>query len=197
MGDLREEPSAGKPLARICEGESRMAELLDQYPTSAVIEAIAPDSSNACDTLVTTYIQTAYMSAIWNHTICAAIGMEVASLVVEREPKAESREAETTEPLSGQLSAAEGQEIALSVTGRSLPDQLGGFRCPCSRAWGIGRSGGSGVRSARCAIKWRSLSGLGACSSKGRAGSVRWWVMRSCVVPRAQPPRRPRRALRE
>ncbi len=30
LGDLQEEPSAGKPHARICEGESRMAELLDQ-----------------------------------------------------------------------------------------------------------------------------------------------------------------------
>jgi hypothetical protein len=29
LGDLQEEPSAGKPHARICEGESRMAELLD------------------------------------------------------------------------------------------------------------------------------------------------------------------------
>jgi hypothetical protein len=32
LGDLQEEPSAGKPHARICEGESRMAELLDQPP---------------------------------------------------------------------------------------------------------------------------------------------------------------------
>ncbi len=30
LGDLQEEPSAGKPHARICEGENRMAELLDQ-----------------------------------------------------------------------------------------------------------------------------------------------------------------------
>ena len=29
LGDLQEEPSAGKPHARICEGGSRMAELLD------------------------------------------------------------------------------------------------------------------------------------------------------------------------
>jgi len=29
LGNLQEEPSAGKPHARICEGESRMAELLD------------------------------------------------------------------------------------------------------------------------------------------------------------------------
>ena len=28
---LREEPGAGKPHARICEGESQMAELLDHY----------------------------------------------------------------------------------------------------------------------------------------------------------------------
>ena len=33
LGDLQEEPSAGKPHARICEGESRMAELLD-HPSS-------------------------------------------------------------------------------------------------------------------------------------------------------------------
>ncbi len=32
-GYLQEEPSAGKPHARICEGESRMAELLDHPPT--------------------------------------------------------------------------------------------------------------------------------------------------------------------
>ena len=32
LGDLQEEPSAGKPHARICEGESRMAELLDHPP---------------------------------------------------------------------------------------------------------------------------------------------------------------------
>src|SRR5213594_841590 len=31
-GNLREEPSAGKPLARICGGESRMAELPDHHP---------------------------------------------------------------------------------------------------------------------------------------------------------------------
>jgi hypothetical protein len=31
-GKPQEEPSAGKPLARICEGESRMAELLDIAP---------------------------------------------------------------------------------------------------------------------------------------------------------------------
>jgi len=30
LGNLQEEPSAGNPHARICEGESRMAELLDQ-----------------------------------------------------------------------------------------------------------------------------------------------------------------------
>src|SRR5439155_13748833 len=30
-GNLREEPSAGKPLARICGGESRMAELPDRH----------------------------------------------------------------------------------------------------------------------------------------------------------------------
>ena len=30
LGNLQEEPSAGKPHARICEGESRMAELLDR-----------------------------------------------------------------------------------------------------------------------------------------------------------------------
>jgi hypothetical protein len=29
-GYLREEPGAGKPHAQICEGESRIAELLDQ-----------------------------------------------------------------------------------------------------------------------------------------------------------------------
>jgi len=32
LGNLQEEPSAGKPHARICEGESRMAELLDHSP---------------------------------------------------------------------------------------------------------------------------------------------------------------------
>lgn len=32
---LWEEPYAGKPHVRICEGESRMAELLDQYPLFA------------------------------------------------------------------------------------------------------------------------------------------------------------------
>jgi hypothetical protein len=31
-GDLWEEPGAGKPHARICEGESQMAELLDRIP---------------------------------------------------------------------------------------------------------------------------------------------------------------------
>ncbi|GLR77450.1 hypothetical protein GCM10007856_01180 [Azospirillum oryzae] len=31
MGYPREEPGAGKPHARICEGESQMAELLDRY----------------------------------------------------------------------------------------------------------------------------------------------------------------------
>ena len=34
-GHLREEPSAGKPHARICEGESRMAELLDHNLAAA------------------------------------------------------------------------------------------------------------------------------------------------------------------
>src|SRR6266702_3294965 len=34
-GNLREEPSAGKPLARICGGESRMAELPDHHPLCA------------------------------------------------------------------------------------------------------------------------------------------------------------------
>ena len=34
LGDLQEEPSAGKPHARICEGESRMAELLDHPPST-------------------------------------------------------------------------------------------------------------------------------------------------------------------
>ena len=33
-GDSREEPGAGKPHARICEGESRMAELFDRHPNS-------------------------------------------------------------------------------------------------------------------------------------------------------------------
>ncbi len=36
LGNPQEEPSAGKPHARICEGESRMAELLDHsghFPT--------------------------------------------------------------------------------------------------------------------------------------------------------------------
>ena len=32
-GYSREEPYAGKPHVRICEGESRMAELLDHPPT--------------------------------------------------------------------------------------------------------------------------------------------------------------------
>jgi adenine-specific DNA methylase len=31
LGHPEDEPSAGKPHARICEGESRMAELLDHY----------------------------------------------------------------------------------------------------------------------------------------------------------------------
>ena len=40
LGNLQEEPSAGKPHARICEGESRMAELLDQprRPARALLE---------------------------------------------------------------------------------------------------------------------------------------------------------------
>ena len=33
-GYLREEPGAGKPHARICEGKSRMAELLDPDPVA-------------------------------------------------------------------------------------------------------------------------------------------------------------------
>ena len=33
-GHLREEPYAGKPHVRICEGESRMAELLDHAPVA-------------------------------------------------------------------------------------------------------------------------------------------------------------------
>jgi hypothetical protein len=43
LGNLQEEPSAGKPHARICEGESRMAELLDQPPRTRVerINAVA------------------------------------------------------------------------------------------------------------------------------------------------------------
>jgi len=32
LGQPEEEPSAGKPHARICEGASRMAELLDHHP---------------------------------------------------------------------------------------------------------------------------------------------------------------------
>jgi len=40
-GYLREEPGAGKPLARICEGESRMAELLDHDPPRARSSAAA------------------------------------------------------------------------------------------------------------------------------------------------------------
>jgi len=35
LGNLQEEPSAGNPHARICEGESRMAELLDHPPIPA------------------------------------------------------------------------------------------------------------------------------------------------------------------
>jgi hypothetical protein len=37
LGDLQEEPSAGKPHARICEGESRMAELLDHPPNADIL----------------------------------------------------------------------------------------------------------------------------------------------------------------
>lgn len=38
-GYSREEPGAGKPHARICEGESRMAELLDHDPACSVRKA--------------------------------------------------------------------------------------------------------------------------------------------------------------
>ncbi len=45
-GYLREEPGAGKPHARICEGESRMAELLDHDP-AAVTTLPSSTSSHA------------------------------------------------------------------------------------------------------------------------------------------------------
>ena len=35
--ELQEEPSAGKPHARICEGKSRMASVLDHCPWSQVL----------------------------------------------------------------------------------------------------------------------------------------------------------------
>jgi len=56
LGDLQEEPSAGKPHARICEGESRMAELLDhplrrtrfsQFVGSREFEELADGSLSA------------------------------------------------------------------------------------------------------------------------------------------------------
>ncbi len=46
-GYLREEPGAGKPHARICEGESQMAELLDHD--------LRASTTRACKT----YVQTA------------------------------------------------------------------------------------------------------------------------------------------
>jgi hypothetical protein len=50
----REEPGAGKPHARICEGESRMAELLDRYPagTSTVLRVKAIATASTVEPLV-------------------------------------------------------------------------------------------------------------------------------------------------
>jgi hypothetical protein len=44
-GHLREEPYAGKPHVRICEGESQMAELLDHPQAALVPELIAEDKT--------------------------------------------------------------------------------------------------------------------------------------------------------